>query len=106
MVVESSCHIIVPPLKVRERLNITWRLGGGRGVWPNRHITFVVAKKLNLQFTLLYLRYTWRDGLVENIIKWGGGGWLKTSEYRHMGKERGSKIAQKPSYDIWMFLYR
>jgi len=27
------------------------------GVRPNRHITFVVAKKLNLQSILLYLRY-------------------------------------------------
>jgi len=28
----------------------------------------------------------------------GGEGWLKTSEYRHMGE--GSKIAQKSSCDI------
>jgi len=28
----------------------------GIGGWPNRHITFIVAKKLNLQFILLYLR--------------------------------------------------
>jgi len=24
------------------------------GGWPNRHITFIVVKKLNLQFILLY----------------------------------------------------
>jgi len=28
----------------------------------------------------------WGEGLVENVI-WGGGGWLKTSEYRHMEVE-------------------
>jgi len=39
----------------------------GEGVWPNRHITFIVAKKLNLQFILLYLRYMWGEGLVENV---------------------------------------
>jgi len=27
----------------------------GEGAWPNRHITFIVAKTLNLQFILLYL---------------------------------------------------
>jgi len=43
----------------------------------------------------------WGRGLVENVI-WGGGGWLKTSEYRYMEGE-GSKIAQKPSYDISTF---
>jgi len=38
-------------------------------VWPNHHVTFIVAKKkLSLQFILLYLRYMW-----------GEGGWLKTS---------------------------
>jgi len=26
-------------------------------VWPNHHITFIVAKKLNLQFILLYLQF-------------------------------------------------
>jgi len=62
----------------------------GGGGWPNRHITFTVAKKLTLQFILLYLRYMW--GLVENVI-WGE--WLKASENHHMGG-----IAQKTSYDI------
>jgi len=32
---------------------------------------------------------------------YGGGGWQKTSEYRHMG-EKGSKIAQKTTI-IWYF---
>jgi len=53
----------------------------------------MVANQLNLQLILLYLRYMWERGLIENVI-WGGGGWLKTSEYRHM-ERRGSKIAQK-----------
>jgi len=43
----------------------------GEGVWSNRHITFIVAKKLNLRFILLYLRYMWGRKLVENVI-WGG----------------------------------
>jgi len=44
------------------------------GVWPNRHITFIVAKKPNSQFILLYLRYIIciGRGLVENVI-WGEG---------------------------------
>jgi len=50
-----------------------------------------VAKKLNSQFILLYLRYMWGEGLVENV-KWGRG-LAETSEYCHRG--RGSKIAQK-----------
>jgi len=44
----------------------------GEEGWPTRHIIFIVAKKLNLQFILLYLRYTWERGLVENVI-WGEG---------------------------------
>jgi len=35
-------------------------------------------------------------------MSYGGGGWLKTSEYRHKG-ERGLKLLKKPSYDIWTF---
>jgi len=36
-------------------------------------------KNLNLMFILLYLRYMWGRGLVENVI-WGEEGyWLKTS---------------------------
>jgi len=59
---------------------------GGRGGWPNLHITvtFIVAKKLNLRFILLYFRYLWGSGLVENVIGWG----------------RGLKLLKKPSYDI------
>jgi len=36
-------------------------------------ITFIVVKKLNWQFFLLYLRYVCGDGLVENVI-WRGRG--------------------------------
>jgi len=46
----------------------------GRGRFDQiviRGITFEVAKKLNLQFILLSLRYMW-EGLVENVI-WGEG---------------------------------
>jgi len=35
----------------------------GGGSWPNRHRTFIVAKKLNLQFILLYLQYMWEEGV-------------------------------------------
>jgi len=95
---------------VRERSNIIWRLGRGFAQtvrvpscegWLNCHITLIVAKKLNLQLILLYLRYMWEEG-----VGWkrhmGGRGWLKTSEYRHIG-ERGLKLLKKPSYDIWTF---
>jgi len=45
----------------------------GGECWPNRHITFIVAKKkLNLELILLYLQYMWGEGLVENSI-WGEG---------------------------------
>jgi len=59
-----------------------------------------LLKKLNLQFILLYLRYIWGSGLVENVI-WGegvgwkvripskrGGGCLKLLKKRHMIFER------------------
>jgi len=52
----------------------------GKGFWPNRHITFIVAKKLNLQFILLYLRY------------WEGVGWK-----HHMGEVLAENV-RKPSY--------
>jgi len=55
-----------------------------------------VAKKLNLQFILLYLRYMWGEGWLKT--SYGGMGWLKTSEYRLWG--RGIKLLKKPSYDI------
>jgi len=35
-------------------------------------VIFIVAKKLNLLFILLYFRHLWRRGLVENVI-WGEG---------------------------------
>jgi len=44
----------------------------GRGGLNKRQITFIVAKKLNLPFILLYLRYMRGRGLVENVI-WGEG---------------------------------
>jgi len=53
-----------------------------------------VAKKLNLQFILMAKK-------LFTIYVWGGG-WLKTSEYRHIGKG-GLKLLKKPSYDIWTF---
>jgi len=52
---------------ITQQSPVNW---GGGGGWPNRHITFIVAKKLNLQFILLYLWYM--CGLVENVI-WGEG---------------------------------
>jgi len=50
-----------------------------------------VAKKLDLQFILLYLWYMWGEGLVENII-WGRG--LAENVRIPLYKE-GSKITQK-----------
>jgi len=45
----------------------------------------MVAKKVNLRFLLLYLRYTY--GEEGSSVKTSyGRGWLKTSEYRHMGE--------------------
>jgi len=81
---------------VRKRSNITWRLGGRWGGcatqtarvssnmegWPNRHITFIVAKKLNLQFILLYLRYMGEEVGWKCHMREGVG--CKTSEYSHM----------------------
>jgi len=55
------------------------------GIWPNRHITFIVAEKLNSQFLLLYLFAAYVEGR----------GWLKKSYGR-----RGLKLLKKPSYDI------
>jgi len=52
-----------------------------------------VAKKLYLQFILLYLRYMRGEG-VWLKTSYGGRGWLKTSEYRHLGG-RGFKMAKK-----------
>jgi len=73
----------------------------GRGVWPNHHITFIVAKKLNLLFYLLYLRYmcVGGRGLVENAI-WGleYGGWLETSIWVHMAIWGLAGNVRIPSY--------
>jgi len=43
-----------------------------------------VAKKLNLHYILLYLRYMCGVGLVENVIR--EKGLVKTLEYSHMGE--------------------
>jgi len=58
----------------------------GEGGWPNRHINFIVAKKFNLLFILLYLRYMWERDLVKNVI------WRK-----------GLKFLKKLPDDIWTF---
>jgi len=57
----------------------------GEEAWPNRHITFIEAKK-----SLIYSLFCSIYGIC------GGGGWLKTSyegrdglktsKYRHMGE--------------------
>jgi len=38
---------------------------GGR-LWPNRHITFIVAEKVLFTVTLAHLRYI--RGIAENVI--------------------------------------
>jgi len=46
-----------------------------------------VAKKLNSQFLLLYLRYMWRGGSWLKMSYMGvGGGWLKSQNTIIMGK--------------------
>jgi len=62
---------------------------GKGGDWPNRHITFILAKKLHLQFILLRLQYC--GGLVENVI-WEEG---LAENVRIPSNRKGSKIAQK-----------
>jgi len=52
------------------------------GVWPNRHVTFIVDKK-----SLIY-------GLFYFIYGIGGGGWLKTS----YGGRGLAKNVRMPSY--------
>jgi len=68
---------------------------GGRMVWPNRHITLIVAKK-----SLTYYLFCSTCSIC------GEGGWLKTS-YRGLAENVSilsyggeSKIAQKKSHDI------
>jgi len=59
----------------------------GGGGWPNRHITFIVAKK-SLIYGLFYSLFGICGGkvLFENVV-WGWErGWLKTSEYHHVGE--------------------
>jgi len=62
------------------------------------NITFIVAKKNNLQFILLYLRYMWGGRWLKTSCG-EGGGWLKMSKYHHMGE--GSKVAQKNHHMIF-----
>jgi len=40
----------------------------GVGVWLNRLITFIVAKKLNLRFIFALFTVYVGEGLVENVI--------------------------------------
>jgi len=57
--------------------------------WPNCHITFIVVKTSLIYSLFTLLRYIWgggRRGLGWLKTSFGGGGWLKTSEYRHMGR--------------------
>jgi len=84
---------------IRERSNITWRFRRrgcsnrqsfviwGRGICPNRHITFIAVEKAELTVPLaLFTVYV------------GGEGWLKTSY--GVGD---LTLLKKPSYVIWTF---
>jgi len=56
----------------------------GEGVWPNRHVTFIVAKKLNLQFIFSqFTVYVGEGGWLK--ASYGGRGLAEKSEYRHKG---------------------
>jgi len=44
----------------------------GEGVWPNRHITFIVAEKAYCTVSFGLFTVYVGEGLVENAI-WGGG---------------------------------
>jgi len=60
----------------------------GEGVWPNYHITFIVAKT-SLIYSLFCSTYGICGGRGWFKTSNGeGGGWLKTSEYRHVGGKR------------------
>jgi len=62
--------------------------GGGLGVWPNCHITFLVVKK-SLIYSILCSIYgtCGRRGLLKTSYGGGGAGW-KRQEYCHMIFER------------------
>jgi len=62
----------------------------GERVWPNSLITFV-AKKLNLQFILLYLQNMWER--------------LKMSEYRHMIFKRSLSLVLAMPRDCKIMLF-
>jgi len=60
---------------------VTW----GRRLWPNRHITYIVAEKAS-QFLLLYLWYMWGEKLVKHVI-WGGRGLAEKVKIPSYGEE-------------------
>jgi len=74
---------------------IIWRFGGGgllkpsecrhmgEGVWPNRHNFYSGWRSLIHNYFRSIYGICGGKELVENVI-WERG-WLKTSEYRHMG---------------------
>jgi len=70
----------------------------GGGGWPNCHATFAMAESL-FYSSSCSIYGQWGKGLAENIIVYGGRGWLKTSEYRNMvGGDL--KLLKKTLYDI------
>jgi len=54
---------------------------GWEGIWPNRHIAFIVAKKLNLQLCCIY-------GICGRGVGWK----------RHMGGRGLAENVRIPSY--------
>jgi len=68
-------HITI--LRLGKGFAQTVRVPSYRRVWPNRHITFIVAKKLNLQVILLCLWCMWGRRLAETqstVMRHMGGG--------------------------------
>jgi len=70
---------------------IIWK----RGVWPNHHVTFIVATKLILKLFCSIYNICGGRGLVENVI-WVGC-FAENVRISSYGR-RGSKTSQKPSY--------
>jgi len=57
-------------------------LSGRSGVWPNRHITFIVAEKAQFTvFLALFAVYVGGGNWLK--MSYGDGGWLKTLECHH-----------------------